>query len=114
MNLMRICLAVFLLLLSMTASAQLEKGLQEGWVLDDEDKVLLTARVAQQMKDAGAQWVRVNFRLTPKHPKWDAGLMVRYREVVNNIRSSQMKVLGVLGPDAATATQSDWIEHSAE
>ena len=111
---MRFRLAALLFVVASIASAQVQKGIQNGRVVDDEGKVLLTPKVARQMKESGAQWVRVQFRLIPPSTKWEIGLIVKYREAINNVRAEGLNVLGVLDNESASGTQSDWTEHSAE
>ena len=119
-------LSVFLLLLLLgigpgqTMAAQGNQGLQDGWAIDDSCHVLLSAEVAAKMKEAGAGWVRINFRLGSSKD-WtetatcnpDSALDL-YDRVVTNAEENGLEVLGLLSNESWPGGQSGWQENNAE
>jgi hypothetical protein len=92
----------------------MEKGIQDGWAVDDSDHVLLTPTVAHRMRESGARWVRLNFRLTAKHPTWDSRLLDAYAEAVGNLQREHLAVLGLITNEAWPGAQADWIANNRE
>ncbi|HZP82507.1 MAG TPA: hypothetical protein VFB21_12780, partial [Chthonomonadaceae bacterium] len=92
----------------------MEKGIQAGWVVDDADTLLLTPAVARQMRESGARWVRLNFRLNPRHLTWDAALLRLYGQAIANTQREHLNVLGLLSNESWPGSQADWIANSRE
>ena len=96
------------------------KGLQDGWAIDNNCKVLFTPEVAKQIRAAGAGLVRINFRLGT-FLDWSQSLTCHgksaldlYDQVVGNARQQDLMVMGLLGPETWPASQSEWQANSAE
>ncbi|HLV79022.1 MAG TPA: hypothetical protein VKT32_02035, partial [Chthonomonadaceae bacterium] len=94
--------------------AAMEKGLQDGWAVDNDDRALLTDAVAQEMRAAGARWVRLDFRLNARHMTWDDRLLSAYAQVVASLQRAHLSVLGLVGNEAWPGAQADWIAGNAE
>src|SRR5690242_15295969 len=87
------------------ALAQGDQGLQGGWAVDDSGNVIFTHSVADElplMQQAGAGWVRINFRLGGCFDDWTTrgcngrtALQV-YDDVVGRARGQGLQVLGLL------------------
>lgn len=99
------------------------QGLQGGWAIDDGGNVAFPHSVKNQlplMVDAGAGWVRVNFRLGGCYANWaDIGCngvaaTAPYDAVVNDARARGLKVLGLLSPESWHGAQAAWTANSAE
>lgn len=107
-------LAILAMVAFSMAVGAIEKGLQTGWPVDDDLRPLLTREVASKMREAGARWVRIHFRLNATHRQWDAELFSAYEEVVRNAESAGLEVLGLFTYESLEGTQAQWIENSAE
>jgi hypothetical protein len=105
------------------AQAQGDQGLQGGWAVDDAGNVVFVHSVADQlplMRQAGAGWVRINFRLGGCFTDWTTpgcngrtALQV-YDEVVGRARAEGLQVLGLLSNESWPDGQSAWIANNAE
>ncbi len=122
-----VVLGVLLLSPLPTAEAtQGTQGLQDGWAVGDQGQVtggqLLSDEVAD-MQQAGAGWVRVNFRLGQCFTNWTSvgcngqTALQTYDQVLATIQARNLKVLGLLSSEAWPGQQSDWtannVEHTA-
>jgi hypothetical protein len=120
------------------AAAQGNQGLQGGWAIDNGGQVNFTHSASEQFpyaQRAGAGWVRINFRLgdgpdpaskcfadwtSPGSPTACSPLvngrtaLQVYDQVVNNARSNNLKILGLLSNESGTGGQNLWIENNAE
>ena len=100
------------------------QGLQDGWAIDNgaidnDGNVLFTHEVAAKIAEAGAGWVRINFRLGAFKDWTETGTfghsaLSLYDEVVANARANHLKVLGLLCNEAWPGVQSDWQANNAE
>jgi hypothetical protein len=95
------------------------RGLQDGWAIDNSCQVLFTPEVAEAIADAGAQWVRINFRLGASATWTDPtcnGLSARalYDTVVDNARAEGLQVMGLLSNESWPGTQQEWQANSVE
>ncbi len=106
-------LCLCLLGISLRAGA-MEKGLQDGWAVDDSDHLLLTPAAARQMRESGARWVRLHFRLNARHRAWDEDLLRAYAEAVENLQRERLAVLGLVTYESWPGSQSDWIANNHE
>lgn len=66
------------------------------------------------MRRAGAQWVRLHFRLNRKHRSWDPTLLRLFQQVVHNLEAESISVLGLVTYESLEGRQEDWIQNSAE
>lgn len=107
---------LWVLLLALLAGQAMawEKGIQDGWVLDDQLEIRLTREQAREMHDLGARWVRVHFRLTGGRDTWDPELIAAYSTAVRNAELEGLRVLGLFTYESHRGSQADWIENSLE
>jgi hypothetical protein len=96
------------------------RGLQDGWAIDNSCGVLFTPGVAETIADAGAEWVRINFRLGASKT-WTETLTCHglsaldlYDTVVDNARAEGLQVLGLLSNESWPGAQAEWQAGSAE
>src|SRR5690242_4948888 len=114
------CLALCVLLLSSApaaTAAQGNQGLQDGWAVGDSGQInggqLLSDELGY-MQTAGAGWVRVNFRLGMCFANWTSigcnGLtaLQTYDQVVANVQSKNLKILGLMTSEAWPGQSIDW------
>lgn len=101
-------------ILLVAQAAAMEKAIQDGWAVDDNDHVLLTPQVARKMRDSGAKWVRLHFRLNARYSQWEEPLLAAYRQAVQNLRREKLRILGLVTYESWPGTQAQWIENSAE
>jgi hypothetical protein len=114
-----------------TASAwpgQGRHGLQGGWAVDDLGHVNFVHSLSLQfgfIQQAGAGWVRINFRLgqcftdwtSPTHvcPDADAPTALGiYDQVVDKAVASNLRVLGLISNESWPGTQTQWIQGNSE
>lgn len=105
------------------AQSQGDQGLQGGWAVDDAGSARFYHSVYDQlplMRQAGAGWVRINFRLGGCFSNWTSpgcngrtALQV-YDDVVNRARSQNLQVLGLLSNESWPGGQSLWLANNAE
>lgn len=112
------CRAIFLLLwlLPFAARAAGPHGLQPGWVIDDSapnNGLLFTDASARRLTEAGAGWMRLNFRLAG-HASWDATLLGRYDIVVDTARRHGIQIVALVGHEARHGSQADWQANARE
>ena len=119
-------LAVLSLLLPpapVLAQSQGDQGLQGGWAVDDSGNAVFYHSVADQlplMRQAGAGWVRINFRLGACYPNWtSAGCNGRtalqaYDEVVGRAQAQNLQILGLLSNESWRGDQDRWLANNAE
>jgi hypothetical protein len=101
-------------------SSQGNQGLQDGWAIDDECRVLFSAGVAAKMREAGAGWVRINFRLGSSE-NWTetdtcsgSSALDLYDQVVQNALDNGLEVVGLLSNESWAGGQAAWQENNAE
>ena len=118
-----VLLGVLMSLLPAAEAAQGTQGLQDGWAVGDQGQIaggqLLSDQVGY-MQQAGAGWVRVNFRLGQCFTNWTAvgcngqTALQTYDQVLASLQSKNLKVLGLLSSEAWPGQQSDWTASNAE
>lgn len=105
------------------AQAQGDQGLQGGWAVDDAGNPVFYHSVADQlplMRQAGAGWVRINFRLGGCFSDWTTPgcngrtALQTYDEVVNRARNQNLQVLGLLSNESWPGGQGQWTANNAE
>jgi hypothetical protein len=105
------------------AQAQGTQGLQGGWAVGDDGSVNFTHAVFEQlpiMRQAGAGWVRINFRLGGCYQDWTSRgcngrtALDAYDDVVGQVRAQGLQVLGLLSNESWPDDQDAWLEHNAE
>jgi hypothetical protein len=96
------------------------RGLQDGWAIDNSCGVMFTPEVAAVIAEAGAAWVRINFRLGAAQSWTETGTcngvsaLELYDAVVDNARAEGLQVLGLLSNESWPGTQAEWQANSAE
>jgi hypothetical protein len=99
------------------------QGLQGGWAIDDSGNVGFAHSVSSQlpiMQDAGAGWVRINFRLGNCFADWTTigcngkTALQTYDPLVNDTRSRGFNVLGLISNESWPGNQSAWIASNTE
>jgi hypothetical protein len=108
---------------SALAQSQGNQGLQGGWAVDDGGNAVFYHSVYDQltlMRQAGAGWVRINFRLGACYPDWTSRgcngrtALQAYDEVVNRALSQNLRILGLLSNESWRGDQARWIANNAE
>jgi len=103
-------------------------GLQGGWAVDDVGHVNFVHSLSQQfgfMQQAGAGWVRINFRLGKCFADWtspsslcpdaDASTALGvYDDVIDKAHASNLRVLGLLSNESMRGDQAEWTANNAE
>lgn len=95
------------------------QGLQGGQPVDNQGKDLFSG-YSQLIQDAGAGWVRINFRLGSCFKNWTTkgcnGMtaLQTYDQVVANAQSRNLKVLGLLSNESWIGGQEKWTALAAE
>jgi hypothetical protein len=104
-------------------AAQGNQGLQGGWAIDDSGQVAFVHSVSTQyplLQEAGAGWVRVNFRLGACFSNWTSigcngkTAVQVYDEVVANAVRRNLRVLGLVSNESRHGDQSGWTANNAE
>ncbi len=99
------------------------QGIQGGWPVDDQGRVDFAKSVMATlplMQEAGAGWVRINFRLGGCFTNWTSigcngkTALATYDQVVDAARAYNLQVLGVLSNEAWVGGQADWVRNNAE
>ncbi len=99
-----------------------QKGLQPGAPMGNNGEIFFTNQVAAKIAQAGASWVRLNFRLGPNFQNWTDtttfgfSALSRYDSIIDNALSNNLKVLGLLSNEAWNTSNvpGDWQANSAE
>ena len=108
---------------STTLAAQGNQGLQGGWSINDQGRFDFDYSLYRQygyMQQAGAGWVRINFRLGRCFKDWTSRgctggtALEAYRQVVEAAQKANLRVLGLVSNESWTGGQSQWIARSAE
>ena len=123
-GLLAVILAVALAWGGMPAgAAQGSQGIQGGWPVDNSGNVVFSKSVLVTlplMQEAGAGWVRINFRLGECFSNWTSTgcngktALATYDQVVDAARSRGLQVLGLLSNEAWRGGQEQWVANSAE
>lgn len=105
------------------AQSQGDQGLQGGWAVDDSGTTVFIHSVSAQlpiMRQAGAGWVRINFRLGGCFQNWTSigcngrTALQTYDEVVDRAQAQNLRVLGLLSNESWPGGQTQWIANNAE
>ena len=105
------------------SAAQGNQGLQDGWAVGDQGQISGGQLLADELgaiQQAGAGWVRVNFRLGQCFRDWTSigcngqTAVQTYDPVIANVQARGLKVLGLLSSEAWPGQQSDWTANNAE
>ena len=100
-----------------------DQGLNGGWAIDDSGHTSFTHSLSGSlgtMRQAGAGWVRVVFRLGGCYPTWTAigcdgrTALQAYDQVVAAIRSQNLQILAILTAESWPGSQADWTASNAE
>jgi hypothetical protein len=103
-------------------------GLQGGWAVDDIGHVNFVHSLSMQfgfMQQAGAGWVRINFRLGKCFADWTSSSDICagadaltalgiYDEVVDKAHASNLRVLGLLTNESMRGDQTEWLANNSE
>ena len=103
------------------------QGLQGGWAVNDQGKIGFEHSLSSQfeaMQQAGAGWVRINFRLGACFKDWTtrtrcSGADGRtaldvYDQIVQGARSRGLRIVGLLSNEAWQGGQAQWTANAAE
>ncbi len=89
-------------------------GLDEGWAVDNSGNVIVTPAQIAVTGNAGARYVRVNFRIGSATDWTDAARLAAYDTVIANYQAAGIQVLGLITSEATHSSQSDWVANSRE
>jgi hypothetical protein len=103
-------------------------GLQGGWAVDDLGHINFVHSLSLQfgfIQQAGAGWVRINFRLGACFADWtsasdicpdaDASTALGiYDQVIARAHASNLQVLGLLSNESLPGDQSEWVAGNTE
>jgi endoglucanase len=99
------------------------QGLQGGWPVDNKGNVDFTHSLSSQLgyiQQAGAGWVRINFRLGSCFSGWTSvgcngkTALQTYDQVVQNALDNKLQILGLLSNESWPGKQADWTANNAE
>jgi hypothetical protein len=96
------------------------QGLQPGAVINDDGSINFTDETATQLRQAGAGWVRINFRLGHCYADWTTvgcngvTALQSYDTIVNRALSKGIRVLGLLSNESWTGSLTHWNAGNAE
>lgn len=90
------------------------KGIQDGWVVNDDLSVRLSPEIATTMRESGATWVRVHFRLSATQSTFNDEYLARFEQAVNNAEDAGLQVLGLFTYESWPGGQAAWTANSAE
>jgi regulation of enolase protein 1 (concanavalin A-like superfamily) len=89
-------------------------GTDNGWAVQNDGSILLTASVAAKLSQAEVGWVRVEMRLFGSHTTWDSTILGYYDTAVNNARSAGLQVLMLIDGGSWPGSQTDWTQNNSE
>lgn len=95
------------------SSAASSLGIQPGQPIDDSGNILITDEMADRLKNTGATWVRINFRLGPYRSD-TAEFYAKYDTIVDRLRSRGLQILGLMSNESWSGGQSQWTENNFE
>lgn len=95
--------------------APLRRGFALGWVLSDDGRqILLDDAHVELLREAGAELVRVDFRLG-RYPRWDDSILAQYERVLSSLSRAGIDVLGLATHEAvAHPQQAQWTANNRE
>ena len=103
-------------------------GLQGGWAVDDLGHINFIHSLSLQMgfiQQAGAGWVRINFRLGACFSDWTSPTNVCptadaptalgvYDQIVDKALANNLQVLGLISNESWPGNQADWMQGNTE
>lgn len=109
-------------------AAQGHQGLQGGWAVNDSGQIQFVHSLVSEypiMQQAGASWVRINFRLGACFSDWTTptstcpsayapNALSIYDTIVANALSDNLTILGLLSNESWPGSQTDWTANNAE
>ncbi len=108
-------------------AAQGNQGLQGGWAVNDQGKISFEHSLSSQfyeMQQAGAGWVRVNFRLGACFKDWTSRTRCSgadgrtaldvYDQIVQGAHARGLRIVGLLSNESWPGGQAQWTANSAE
>jgi len=109
-------------------AAQSNQGLQGGWAVNDSGQIQFLHSLTSEypfIQQAGASWVRINFRLGACFSDWATPTttcpsayaptaLAIYDTVVATALSDHLSILGLLSNESWQGTQTDWTDNNAE
>ncbi len=99
------------------------RGLQGGWAVDNRGDVGFARSVVATLplvRQAGADWVRINFRLGACYHDWTSTgcngrtALQAYDAVVGAAERQGLNVLGLISNESWRGDQAEWLQNSAE
>jgi len=126
------CLALSMVLgdgIAIAEAAQGNQGLQGGWAVNDSGQIQFTHSASSEypfMVQAGAGWVRINFRLGACFSDWTTPTTTCqntayaptataiYDTLVSTALSDHLVVLGLLSNESWPGSQADWTANNSE
>ena len=104
-------------------AAQSDQGLQGGWAIDDAGNWDFVHGVRRQlpiMRDAGAGWARINFRLGGCFSNWTSlgcngrTALNTYDAVVDAALANNLRVIGLISNESWHGGQDAWTANNTE
>jgi hypothetical protein len=110
-------------------AAQGHQGLQGGWAVNDSGQIQFTHSLSSEypyVQQAGAGWVRINFRLGACFSDWTTPTTTCqstayaptataiYDTIVGAALSDHLTVLGLLSNESWPGSQTDWTANNTE
>ncbi len=110
-------------------AAQANQGQQGGWAVNDSGQIDFTHSLSSEyafMQQAGAGWVRINFRLGACFSDWTTPTTTCqntayaptataiYDRIVSTALNDHLAVLGLLSNESWPGSQTDWTTSNAE
>src|SRR5579864_1335862 len=108
---------------------QANQGLQGGWAVNDSGQIQFTHSLSSEypfMQQAGAGWVRINFRLGACFSDWTTPTAncqttayaptatAIYDTIVSTALNDHLQVLGLLSNESWPGSQTEWTANNAE
>lgn len=99
------------------------QGLQGGWVIDNDGNLNFPYSYQSQLpliQEAGAGWIRVNFRLGSCFVDWThtgcngSTALEKYDVFINDAKNRGFKILGLLSNESWPGAQVDWVAGNEE
>lgn len=106
-----------------TQAAQGNEGLQGGWAVDDAGNTTFNRSLQNDLpliQQAGAGWVRINFRLGACFADWTSlgcngkTALQSYEPLVAAAAENHLQVLGLLSNESWKGSPKDWKAKNAE
>ncbi len=90
-------------------------GIQPGQPIDDNGNILITEDVANRLRDSGAKWVRLNFRLGP-YSSDTPEFYSKYDTFVKRLNDRGIQVVALMSNESwhSGNGQQGWVENNFE